>query len=748
MTFRYWFRRCCFTPTAKSLSDLRLRLLARATCVLVFTVAAATVGAVLAASSPAAAEDGAHNVDWAAYLGGLDSGQYSPLTQITPENVQNLEVAWTYNAGNASADGLSQIQTNPLVIDGVVYGASPTLRFFALDAATGEELWSFDPFEGQFELHGMGVCRGLAFWRDGDEQRLLVTAGPDLYALDPKTGEPIESFGEFGKVDLKKGLGMDASKHFLAANTPGVVYEDLYILGARVHENLPSPPGHIRAFDVRTGEMRWIFHTIPKEGELGYDTWPGVNHDEMGAANSWAGMSLDKERGIVYIPTGSAAYDFYGANRTGDNLFANTLLALDGKTGKRLWHFQVIHHDVWDRDLPAPPNLVTINKDGKKIDAVAQITKHAYVFMFDRETGEPIFEIKEVPVPTNGLPGEVLSPTQPLPVKPPQFSRARFEEEDITRRTAEAYAVVKEQWEGIRREQFDAPSPEGTLIFPGYDGGGEWGGAAVDPETGIMYINSSEMPYILTMAQVEAEDSTREHARAIRTYAQACIVCHGRRGEGAVSKGYPPVKDVSSTYTHQSLTDLIAKGKGQMPSFEYLGNDKIDQLVTYLMENPFTKFDPKSEGSRTGEVPADNTEWVSTGYHRFFDPDGFPAITPPWGTLNAIDLNKGEIVWKVTLGDHLSGRRLEEPPTGAENYGGPVVTAGGVIFIGATNDEMFRAFDKKTGELLWETELPAGGYATPAVYSVDGKQYVLIAAGGGKMGTKSGDAYMAFALKE
>ena len=491
------------------------------------------------------------------------------------------------------------------------------------------------------------------------------------------------------------------------------MFEDLLILGHRAAEALPSVPGDIRAFDMNNGELVWSFHTIPHPGEFGHDAWPEEAWQRSGGANAWAGMSLDAQRGIVYVPTGSAAHDFYGGDRHGQNLFANTLLALDARTGERIWHYQFVHHDLWDRDLPAPPNLVRIHGT----DAVAQITKSGHVFVFDRDTGEPLFPIEEQPVAPSDLEGESVWPTQPLPTKPPPFARQSLTEENVRPFAAERLARLRPS------VPFTPPSEEGTIIFPGFDGGGEWGGAAYDPETSLLYVNASEMPWVLTMVDIREE--TAHSGRVV--YARHCLYCHGVDGAGDALGVYPPV---SSLDNESDLREVLREGRGIMPSFAHLQEDEADALVAYLLgrddPNPFT-------GERDEQL-----YYMSTGYHRFVDEDGNPAVEPPWGTLTAIDLEAGELRWQVPLGGE----------TGTENYGGPLVTAGGLVFIAATKDERIRAFHKDSGALLWEAELPAGGYATPATYATNGRQYVVIAAGGGKMGTKSGDAYLAFSVPE
>jgi quinoprotein glucose dehydrogenase len=692
-----------------------------------------------AALLPSCGRGGPDNVDWGYYLGDAASSQASPLTQIRRDNVSRLAPAWVYHTGDASPDGRSQIQCNPLIVDGVLYGTTPRLALFALDAATGQELWRFDPFAGSFDDFGMSVNRGLVFWQDGGDRRILFSAGPTLYAIDAGSGRSIESFGGAGEVDLHVGLGDDSASLFVTANTPGVVYDDLLILGTRVSEGPIAAPGHVRAFDVRTGELRWVFHTIPHPGETGHETWPAGAWEKVGGANAWSGLSVDLARGLVFVPTGSASYDFYGGNREGANLFANSLIALDARTGERVWHYQMVHHDLWDRDLPAPPNLVTLERDGKTIDAVAQITKSGFVFVLDRETGGPLFPVEERAYPASDLAGEVASPTQPLPLAPPPFARQVLTEDELTRRTPEARSHVLERFRRVRSGgQFIPPSSEGTVIFPGFDGGGEWGGAAWDAEDATLYVNSSEMAWILTMVDIGSE----RFPSGKQSYASYCLYCHGVDRQGDRLGEYPSLRGVAERMTKREVAGLIRAGKGRMPGFAFLSEEDLRILIAYLFAEPERAGD--SEPVRR----APPLRFTHTGYERFVDHEGYPAVRPPWGTLTAIDLNRGEIRWQVPLGElaELSAQGI--PPTGTENYGGPVVTAGGLVFIAATKDEKIRAFDKSTGEELWEAMLPAGGYATPATYAVAGRQYVVVAAGGGKMGTPSGDAYVAFALPE
>ncbi len=688
------------------------------------------------------------NVDWPVYLGDKASSQYSELTQINRDNVDQLEVAWRYDSGDAWDPKFSQIQTNPLIIDGVLYGLSARLNLFALDAKTGMQLWRFDPAKTGTALEegsvtqSLGVSRGMSYWASGDDRRIFIGVGEKLHAINADTGELITSFGTDGYVDLREGLDRDLTNVFIAVTTPGVVYNDLLIQGMRVGEGPSSAPGHVRAYDVRNGEIVWTFHTIPKPGEYGYDTWPAEAYKKIGGANNWAGMSLDEERGIVYVPTGSAAFDFWGGDRLGQNLFANTLLALGAATGERIWHFQTVHHDIWDRDLPAPPALVTLNHKGKRVDAVAQTTKSGWVYVFDRVTGEPLFPIEERPVPASNLKGEEAWPTQPFPVKPAPFARQELTQENIRKDDPAFLERLNQVQSG---GQFTPFGTQGTVIFPGFDGGAEWGGAAVTPE-GIMYVNSNEMPWIakLNPVQPNAKITSGEDV-----YQLHCASCHGPDRLGGPQQAYPVLDLVGERMTKAQAETVIHQGRGFMPAFADLNKPEMDALMAFLWNEDDQSVAPTAQEPVKEALSEDDTvPYTFDGYHRFVDEDGNPAVEPPWGTLNALDLNTGEYLWQVPFGDlpnsALGGGKT---PTGAENYGGPVVTASGLVFIAATKDEMFRAFDAKTGEILWQTKLPAGGYATPSVYSVDGTQYVVIAAGGGKMGTPSGDSYIAFALK-
>ncbi len=674
---------------------------------------------------------------WPVKGGTPDGVQYSSLNQITPDNVSNLKVAWTYSTHDADTiNNRSQIQCNPIIVNGVLYGTTSSLQPFALDAASGKELWRFDP---HVEGGQLGVNRGVTFWSEGNDRRILTSIGEYLYCLDAASGERVLSFGDSGRVSLKEGLGERAAKLMVLSNTPGVIYKDLIILGSRVHEGPIAAPGYVRAFNIKTGKLAWVFHTIPQPGEEGYETWPPDAWTRVGGANCWSGMTVDAARGLVFAGTGSASFDFYGGNRKGQNLFANCVLALDAATGKRKWHYQIIHHDMWDRDLPTAPILVTIKHDGKPVDAVAQVTKSGYVFVLNRDTGEPVFPIEEVPVPASDLEGEAAWATQPLPLKPPPFARQVFTDSMINDLTPEIKAAITEKFKGLRTgRQFIPPSKEGTIVFPGFDGGGEWGGPSYDPTSGILYVNANEMPWILTMVDVRLSDKAWAGISLYRTH---CATCHGlgREGDGHV---FPAINHLQNKYTKETLTQFISHGKGVMPAFSHLPNADRDAIARYVLDLEERRGDEKKGNfERQQDILFSNT-----GYIRFLTEDGYPAVKPPWGTVSAIDLNAGTIKWQVPIGEFEELKKKGIPTTGTENYGGLVNTGSGIIFIAATRDEKMRALDSSTGKILWEYQLPAGGYATPAVYEKDGKEYVVIACGGGKIGTKSGDKYVAFAL--
>jgi quinoprotein glucose dehydrogenase len=682
-------------------------------------------------------QDGNPTSNWAEYLGGADRNHYSELTQITPENVTNLEIAWTYETPQEG-----QMQVNPLIIDGVLYGVTSSVQAFALDAATGKELWRFgDPLNAWHS-----TSRGVSYWQNGSDKRIFHSMGSFLWAIDASTGKPIESFGESGKIDMHQGLPANSQDKFLISNTPGTIFENLIYMPVRLSEGADAAPGDIRAFDVITGKLVWTFHTIPYPNEFGYETFPkdAYQNTYTGGANNWAGMALDKEKGILFVPTGSAGYDFYGGNRKGQNLFANCLLALDARTGKRIWHFQTTHHDIWDKDLPAPPNLLTVEHKGKRVEAVAQVTKQGYVFLFDRKNGKPLFPIKEVKVPASNLVGEETWATQPIPSLPAPFSRLseQLTEKDISP-YAENRTELLEKFRSYKKQLYAPPSEEGTIILPGFDGGAEWGGAAADPQKGILYVNSNEMAWIQTMLQKPTEDIAEKLPLGQKTYANYCVSCHQPDLEGNPESGYPSLTSISTKFEKTAALQLITNGKGMMPGFNFLSKDEKESLVQFLYGEEKQEVGASKETTKKVKLP-----YEMSGYNKFLDKNGLPAIAPPWGRLSAIDLNTGKYLWQIPFGNEPKLETKGISGTGTENYGGPIITASGLLFIAASKDGKFRAFDKATGKLLWETKLPAAGFATPSTYMVNGKQYVVIACGGTKLGTPKGNKYVAFALKK
>ncbi len=798
------------------------------------TAAALALSAILHAQTTA---------NWPITGGTPANTHYSSLHQINRTNVSKLREAWRFETGEASG-----LETTPIAIDGVLYTFTPHQAVIALDGATGKLIWKFDS-----GILGTGPDRGLTFWTDGTERRLLCAVMNFVYALNPATGKVIPTFGLNGRIDLREGLGRDPALQSIALTSPGVIYKDLYIVGGRTPETLPAPPGDIRAFDVRTGALRWSFHTIPHPGEPGYDTWPRDSFPRQGAANNWAGMAVDVEHGIVYAPTGSAVSDFYGGTRLGDNLFANTLLALDAATGKRVWHFQGVHHDIWDRDFPSAPILLSIRRNGKDIPAIGQTTKQGYFYFFNRLTGDPLFPIENHPYPPSTVPGEFAAGTQPLPLLPTPFAPQTVTEVTLTQRTPEAHAWAVNRLREIRHDGPYIPFSIGrdTLVSPSFEGGGEWGGPAFDPETGLVYVNanayaslgalavnqggspgrvaylaqcsichgdhrqgSAEFPTLLAITKklspaqivttihdgkgrmpampvqgdalkdllaylgtdkdpLSTPSATEEQTPTVdlsqslsgkgrvsdpatqtsiaarasapegpspgaRVYAAQCAICHGDRREG-IAPSFPTLIGVGARYTDAQLVTLLHTGKGRMPTFDHrLSPSDTANLLRFLRPIPIAP-------------PADLPQYTLTGYRRFIDPEGYPATATPWGNLSALDPRTGKYLWQIPLGQYpeLVARGL--PDTGSENYGGPVVTAGGLLFIAATNfDRKIRAFDKTTGKLLWESVLPFAGNATPAVYQVAGRQYLVIASGGGNIGTHgaTGGTYVAFALPQ
>lgn len=691
---------------------------------------------------------------WQVTGGTKENFRYSSLTQIDSTNVKRLEVAWTYHTGDADTLNHSQIQCNPIVVDGVLFGTSPQLKLFAVDAATGKEKWVFDPQAEQkanmpsASRFIMNNNRGVTFWSSEKSKRILYAAGSFLYSIDAISGKADSNFGSNGAVDLHDGLGKDVSDLYVAATSPGIIYKDLFIIGSRVSEGSDAAPGHIRAYDVRSGKLVWIFHTIPQPGEKGFESWEDTTaYKHIGGANSWSGFSLDEKRGMLFAPTGSASFDFYGGKRKGDNLFANCILAIDAATGKYIWHFQTVHHDVWDKDLPTAPALITIVKDGKGIDAVAQPTKYGNIFLLERETGKPIYPIEERPVPQEtDLKGEKLSATQPFPTFPKPFSRQTFEESDLNDLVPDSsFQDLKKRFLATKHgDKFYPASLQGTIFFPGLDGGAEWGGPAFDPASQLMFVNANEMPWLIQAREVDLKNAGKEtYLKAgQRLYNQYCVSCHGPERKG--SGNYPSIVEANKKYSSKTFAELISTGRRMMPAFKNLSGDETSAIASFILD---LKKEQANE-FKSAPVKVDSFRMLPyniTGYNKFLTKEGYAGIKPPWGTLNAVNMTTGEIEWKIPLGEF---KEFKEKGiiTGSENYGGPAVTASGLVFIAATPDGKFRVFNKTNGKLLWETQLPTPGFATPSIYEVNGKQFIVIACGGGKLKTKSGDSYVAFAL--
>lgn len=689
--------------------------------------------------------------NWRITGGSKTNLRYSSLTQIDTNNVDKLQVAWIYESENSDSTKFGPIQTNPIIIDSILFGVSSKLKLFAINAVTGKEIWKFDPADSTqnktWFRNSLNQNRGVAYWEEKNDKRILFTAGSIVYCINATTGNLISSFGINGGINLHKGLDRPDSTLHVAPTSPVMVYKNLFFVSGLVGE---YTPGHIRAFDVKTGLQKWIFHTIPYPGEKGYNTWKDKKaYTYLGSTNSWGGFSLDEKRGILFAPTGNPTNDFYGGQRLGEGLFGNCLLAINAENGKLIWHFQTVHHDVWDMDVPTPPVLFTLQKNGKSIDAVAQTTKTGLVFIFERETGKPIFPIIEKPVPTNTkLIDEILSPTQPFPVIPKPFARHSITENDLNTITTDSveYEELKRRFRKYSSGQiFTPPSVQGTVILPGYDGGGEWGGPAIDPKTNILYVNSNEMAWILEMVENKKEESKKTTVlqAGIKLYEKNCRGCHGTTLQG--SGNFPAINESNKKYTKTQFIELLNSGRRMMPGFKNLTSAEKNAITAYVLNIQSEQKNIFSQDtSKINAAP--EPKYGFTGYNKFLTKDGYPAISPPWGTLNAIDLNTGEYVWKIPFGEYEELKKKGIPTTGRENYGGPVVTAGGLIFIGATADGKFRAYNKRNGTLLWETTLPAPGVATPSVYEVKGKQYVVIACGGSKWGGKRSDRYVAFSL--
>ncbi len=724
------------------------------------------------------------NRNWWDNLAGPDSSNFVDLDEIKKSNVGQLEVAWSYPYATPGF--------NPVVVDDVMYLLGRNNSLIALDATTGKELWIHEGLGGI-------VSRGINYWQsaDGKDKRLLFSINSYLQAIDATTGKSILTFGENGTVDLRIGLARAQYAGRIQSNSPGKIWKNLIILGSAAGEAFIAPPGDIRAYDVVTGHKVWQFHTIPQPGEFGYDTWPKEAYKYVGGANNWGSFSVDEERGIVYVPTGSANYDFYGADRVGQNLFANCLLALDAKTGKRLWHFQTVHHDLWDFDNVAAPQLVTVRHNGRKVDAVALAGKTNFLYVFDRVTGKPLWPIEERPVPKSEMPGEKAWPTQPWPTKPAPFGRMTFTVDDVNPwlATPEQYEAMKERVAKARNEgPFTPPGLTDTISMPGNQGGANWGTTAANPEKGLVFVVGVNQVAILKLEDVR--NRTLPEGRGgggggqggaplqagFLAYQQYCTACHGANLRGALP-GVTDLVGITDRIGEDAIKAAITGGKGNMRPVSSITDAEMASVISYLALSSASGGRGGRGGGRGGGPPVELPPGpvVASGGApqpppppRFMGPF-YPGIggnagnlpypadvkaalpetrymtdygvlasftKPPYTTLTAYDLNTGEIKWQVPNGDH--------PPTmaagGPSNTGGVgarygiVVTKGGLVFH-AGGDGKVRAYDEDTGQVLWTGTFRGSTSGVPVSYEAKGRQYfVMISSAGGGRGGGRGAA--------
>ncbi len=689
-------------------------------------------------------EDVSDNANtWATYKADENSSSYSPLGQINVSNVTQLQNAWTFQANDVpEGDQAVSSQSNPIIIDGVMYANSAKQTVYAINAQTGEQIWAFKAL-GDGEPSA--ASRGVTYWEKGSDKRILYSAGNYLMAIDAQTGKLIPSFGENGKVSLNVGVRDDPEKISVTLTTPGRIFNDLIIIGSRLPDFYGSPPGYIRAYHCQTGQLVWTFHTIPHPGEPGYETWPPNAYKYAGGVNCWAGMSIDAERGMVFLALGSPSFDFYGADRVGANLYGNSVLALDAATGHYKWHFQTVHHDIWDYDLPCPPNLVTIQQDGKEIDVVVQATKHGFIFVLDREMGEPIFPVEERKVPASNLPGEIAYETQPFPLKPKAFVRQSMTEDDLNNYSPDDHEALLKKFRSVRFDGlFTPPDLQGTLSIPATRGGANWGGLAFDPMTNFIYIRGNNLPEIQTIVDANkhftAQNNTLfEQGRVV--YQKHCAACHGDERQG-IPPTFPAVVDLKDRVVEKEALQKIRQGSGQMPGYiGVLTEQEEREIIAFL----YDKKDAKIEVPQIAKSEEEPVRYMNiTPYRTWSDPSGNPALKPPWATLNALNLSTGEYEWQIPLGNDETLQEKGAPNTGLLGRSGPMVTAGGLVFISGAADKKLWAFDKKTGDLVWETTLPAPNNANVCTYAVGGKQYLALSVGGTKENPSG--SIMAFAL--
>lgn len=651
---------------------------------------------------------------WTRSLGGPTCNRYSILDQINRSSVRRLKIAWTFRSG----DGLGNVQCNPIVVGRTMFAPTSGKNIVALDAATGKELWRFHPESGD-ALEDIPARRGLLYWKGAGEAepRIIFAAGRRIHALNPDTGRPVSSFGDQGQAEIPT-----------AGTVAGVVWKNVLVMAGYL--------GDVYGYDVASGRLLWRFHTIPQGDEFGADTWA---NPEMGA-NCWGGIAMDESRGIAYVATGSPKPNFVGVNRKGTNLFGNCVIALDAATGKRLWHFQEVRHDIWDFDLPAPPNLVTVDRDGRKVDAVAQVSKTGHTLLLDRVTGKPLFPFRLRRAPKSNVPGESTAPYQPDLELPERFVKHffTFHESDITQRTPEANAYVRKLIESVNYGTWYAPMElyKPTVYF-GDNGGANWPGASFDPSTGRLYVTAIELPWIMSLVRDDDPPPAVPATRGELAYRQFCLACHGkwRTGQGMV----PALVGLRHRFDDQQVMAIVRGGRGAMPAQPYLPPEELGPLLDFLM----------ARDRPPGAVAASESRFVQAGFQRLNDQEGYPGSQPPWGTLSCLDLNTGRLAWRVPLGEYPELAAAGLKGTGAENYGGAMTTAGGLVFCTGTPDRKIRAFDADTGAELWAGDLPFDGSTTPTTYEVDGRQYVVVAAVGVRMiHGPAGDAWVAFALDD
>ena len=688
---------------------------------------AGTAALISGAAAWAGSQDGKPYTTWSTYLGSPDSSHYSALTQINRSNVDKLQIAWSYETENKRS-----YEFSPIIVGKTMYVLAKHTSVVALDAQTGKELWTYrSKYAPTIEMH-----RGINFWqsKNGSEQRLLIPFADHLEAIDARTGQLITSFGDNGRVDLREGLGRDPGTMLgIQSGTPGRVFEDLLILGSSTGEEYESPPGDIRAYDVRTGKMVWIFHTVPHPGEFGYDTWPKDAWKYVGGTNCWGEMSLDEKRGIVYIPTGAPTYDFYGADRPGNNLFADSLLALDARTGKLVWYYQLIHHDLWDYDSTAAPQLLTVQQNGEQVPVVAEATKYGFVYVFNRVTGKPIWPIEERAVPKSNMPNEVTSPTQPFPTKPPPFARQSFTVEDLNSDilTPEQHAKWKKTLENaVNKGLFTPPEQTDTVEMPGNHGGANWGMTAVNPTDGTLFVMSMDIPAFLknehrlppNLWDIPMDVTPPQQGKAI--YHLYCERCHGADRAGS-PPAIPSLVNAPAIYGEDTIKTVVRNGRQEMPAFGDLSDLHIQNLMLYLAKpesapEPFVDPAPAVSAAKSSAAPV--RYW--SGYNL-----ETAIIKPPFSTLTAYDMNGGNIKWQIPVGDAPAAALAGIKGAGVMMpRNGPVVTAGGLIFIATKYEGKLHAYDQQTGKEVWSVDLPAAAEGVPAVYEVDGQEYIVICA--------------------